>query len=332
MGRHRRSAAAPAAEQYAEGTAGHNPGARRRKRVGIPVRTGLLGVSAALAVGAVAVASGLLPGGDDYNVSGGPAADQVRSDGAPDLLTQGGSTTAPADRSSASAAAGRGTERAKAPTRSGSPKAGTPSASPSKTSEPTKTEKAAAAEEQARRTAAAKAPTASEKAPAARTTKSSAPASTSSPARTPAKPTTKPSASAPASGKTTAPAVATSAQAAVLALVNQERAKVGCSAVTASSSLASLAQNFSDDMAARGFFDHTDPDGQSPWDRASEAGVSGLGGENIARGQADAEAVMEAWMNSDGHRANILNCDYKTLGVGVHFGSGGPWWTQDFGF
>lgn len=332
MGRHRRSAAAPAAEQYAEGTAGQNPGARRRKRVGIPVRTGLLGVSAALAVGAVAVASGLLPGGDDYNVSGGPAADQVRSDGAPDLLTQGGSTTAPANRSSASAAAGRGTERAKAPTRSGSPKAGTPSASPSKTSEPTKTEEAAAAEEQARRTAAAKAPTAPEKAPAARTTKSSAPASASSPARTPAKPTTKPSASAPASGKTTAPAVATSAQAAVLALVNQERAKVGCSAVTASSSLASLAQNFSDDMAARGFFDHTDPDGQSPWDRASEAGVSGLGGENIARGQADAEAVMEAWMNSDGHRANILNCDYKTLGVGVHFGSGGPWWTQDFGF
>lgn len=60
--------------------------------------------------------------------------------------------------------------------------------------------------------------------------------------------------------------------------------------------------------------------------------MDGLGGENIARGQADAQAVMDAWMNSDGHRANILNCDYKTLGVGVHFGSGGPWWTQDFGF
>jgi uncharacterized protein YkwD len=85
-------------------------------------------------------------------------------------------------------------------------------------------------------------------------------------------------------------------------------------------------------MAARGFFDHTDPDGATPWDRAEKAGISDLGGENIARGQADAAAVMEAWMNSPGHRANILNCDFKTLGVGVHFGSGGPWWTQDFGY
>lgn len=118
----------------------------------------------------------------------------------------------------------------------------------------------------------------------------------------------------------------------MLALVNQERAKVGCSPVTASASLASLAQDFSDDMAARGFFSHTDPDGQTPWDRATKAGVTGLGGENIARGQADAQAVMASWMNSEGHRANILNCDYKTLGVGVHYGSGGPWWTQDFGF
>ena len=89
---------------------------------------------------------------------------------------------------------------------------------------------------------------------------------------------------------------------------------------------------FSDDMAARGFFDHTDPDGRTPWDRAAKAGVQGLGGENIARGQADARAVMDAWMNSPGHRANILNCEYKSLGVGVHFGPGGPWWTQDFGF
>ncbi|MEU9202562.1 CAP domain-containing protein [Streptomyces sp. NPDC048332] len=323
MGRHRRSAAAPAAEQTAEGTAGRNQGARRRKRGGLPVRTGLIGVSAALAVGAVAVASGLLPGGDNYNVSGGPAADQVRSEGTPDLLTQGGSTTAPADRGSASTAASRGSERPEAPTKSASPKAGTPSASPSLTSEPTRAktkEAAATATEQARRSAS--------KTPAAEPTKSSAP--TSAPA--PAKPTAKPSTSAPAARKTTAPAAATSAQAAVLALVNQERSKVGCSPVTASSSLASLAQSFSDDMAARGFFDHTDPDGQSPWDRAAKAGVSGLGGENIARGQADAEAVMEAWMNSEGHRANILNCDYKTLGVGVHFGSGGPWWTQDFGF
>ncbi|WP_309235732.1 CAP domain-containing protein [Streptomyces sp. TRM64462] len=100
----------------------------------------------------------------------------------------------------------------------------------------------------------------------------------------------------------------------------------------ASAELGALARAFSQDMAARDFFSHTDPDGDSPWDRAAQAGVEGLGGENIARGQADAAAVMESWMNSEGHRANILNCDFTTLGVGVHFGDGGPWWTQNFGF
>ncbi len=122
------------------------------------------------------------------------------------------------------------------------------------------------------------------------------------------------------------------AEAEVLRLVNTERATVGCTPVTADARLASLAGAFSADMAARGFFDHTDPDGNTPWARAQKAGVSTLAGENIARGQVDAAAVMESWMNSDGHRANILNCDFKTMGVGVYFGDGGPWWTQDFGY
>ncbi|GAA2517967.1 hypothetical protein GCM10010393_58650 [Streptomyces gobitricini] len=118
----------------------------------------------------------------------------------------------------------------------------------------------------------------------------------------------------------------------MLALVNAERAKVGCVPVRASRGLSALAGAYSEDMAERGFFSHTDPDGASPWDRAAKAGVEGLAAENIARGQADARAVMESWMNSDGHRANILNCDYTRLGVGVHFADGGPWWTQNFGF
>jgi uncharacterized protein YkwD len=122
------------------------------------------------------------------------------------------------------------------------------------------------------------------------------------------------------------------AEAEVLKLVNEERAKVGCSAVAANSALRELAEDFSEEMAERDFFDHTDPSGATPWDRAEKAGITDLGGENIARGQATAAAVMEAWMNSPGHRANILNCDFKTLGVGVHFGAGGPWWTQDFGY
>jgi uncharacterized protein YkwD len=125
---------------------------------------------------------------------------------------------------------------------------------------------------------------------------------------------------------------AAAAEAQVLQLVNEERAKVGCSPLAASSELTKLAENFSEAMAEQGFFDHTDPSGATPWDRAAKLGISNLGGENIARGQADAQAVMDAWMNSPGHRANILNCDFKTLGVGVHFGAGGPWWTQDFGY
>ncbi|MDQ0793767.1 CAP domain-containing protein [Streptomyces sp. B1I3] len=320
MGRHRRAGAAPAAEQQAADAADGRRGARRKKRSAAPLRTGLLGVSAAVAVGAVAVASGLLPGGDTYSVSGSSATDQVRAGGVPDLLTQGGASADPTGRASgsASAQASRGTDRSAAPSDSAS---ATPTAKPSAGA-------SKQAGRQTRKPAQTGKPTPTRtpertKAPSPEAKKSTSPA-----AKAPAAPRT-PSASP--SSETSSPAAA-SAQDAVLALVNEERAKVGCRPVTSSAPLTALAQNFSEDMAARAFFGHTDPDGATPWDRAAEAGVEGLGGENIARGQADAQAVMDAWMNSDGHRANILNCDYTTLGIGVHFGSGGPWWTQDFGF
>lgn len=301
MGRHSRSAAVPAAAAYAEDTAGrHRGGARRKKRVATPVKTGLLGVSAAMAVGAVAVASGLLPGGggDQYTVGGGPTGEQVRTEGAPELQQQGGASAQPTDLPSGSASS---PARARTPRTSASPSPKKPSATPS----------------EQKRTKAPVAPPKAEKTKAP-VTKAPAP---------PARPTTK-----AAENDSQAPAAPSSAATAVLTLVNQERAKVGCSPLRADASLAGLAQDFSDDMAARGFFDHTDPDGKTPWDRADQAGVQNLGGENIARGQADAAAVMDSWMNSEGHRANILNCDYTRLGVGIHTGSGGPWWTQDFGF
>nr|WP_307847269.1 CAP domain-containing protein [Streptomyces sp. F63] len=114
--------------------------------------------------------------------------------------------------------------------------------------------------------------------------------------------------------------------------MNRERRKAGCSPVAADPVLADLARAFSRDMAERDFFANTDPDGATPWDRAGKLGITGLGGENIARGQTTAEAVMDAWMDTPRHRANMLNCDYRTLGVGAHFGDGGPWWTQDFGY
>ncbi|MQS03977.1 CAP domain-containing protein, partial [Streptomyces alkaliterrae] len=129
-----------------------------------------------------------------------------------------------------------------------------------------------------------------------------------------------------------APDAWSSAESQILKLVNQERAKAGCQPLRADASLARLARDYSRDMARRGYFSHTDPDGRSPWDRAKARGISNMGGENIARGQANAQSVMDAWMKSPGHRANILNCDFRTLGVGAHFASGGPWWTQAFGY
>ncbi|MDH6113953.1 uncharacterized protein YkwD [Kitasatospora sp. MAP12-15] len=118
----------------------------------------------------------------------------------------------------------------------------------------------------------------------------------------------------------------------VLALVNIQRAQNGCGPVTANAKLQQAAQGQSDDMAARNFFDHTNPDGAGPQQRIDATGYQwSTWGENIAMGQPTPASVMDSWMNSPGHRANILNCAFKELGVGVHLGPGGPWWTQDFG-
>ncbi|MFE1500687.1 CAP domain-containing protein, partial [Streptomyces albidoflavus] len=117
----------------------------------------------------------------------------------------------------------------------------------------------------------------------------------------------------------------------VIALVNTERAKAGCGPLSHNATLTRAAQGHSDDMAARDFFDHTDPDGDGPGERVTAAGYPwSTYGENIAKGQSTPEQVMEAWMNSPGHRANILNCDFKEIGVGIHT-DGGPYWTQVFG-
>ncbi|MFE2234353.1 sigma-70 family RNA polymerase sigma factor [Streptomyces sp. NPDC059442] len=117
----------------------------------------------------------------------------------------------------------------------------------------------------------------------------------------------------------------------VISLVNAERAKAGCSPLTANSQLTRAAQAHSDDMAARDFFDHTNPDGKGPGDRVTATGYPwSTYGENIAMGQSSAEQVMESWMNSPGHRANILNCSFKEIGIGIH-DEGGPYWTQVFG-
>ncbi|WHM40422.1 sigma-70 family RNA polymerase sigma factor [Streptomyces sp. BPTC-684] len=169
------------------------------------------------------------------------------------------------------------------------------------------------------------------------------PSSSPSPSRSAASP--KPSAHSPAPHSTAArtPAPHTprvpnslakqgSAAQQVIALVNTERAKNGCGPVSDNSRLATAAQRHSDNMAAQGFFDHTDPSGAGPGERIHAADYQwSTYGENIARGQQSPADVMNSWMNSPGHRANILNCAFKELGVGIHNGPGGPWWTQDFG-
>ncbi|MES9525989.1 sigma-70 family RNA polymerase sigma factor [Streptomyces capoamus] len=149
----------------------------------------------------------------------------------------------------------------------------------------------------------------------------------STPKAAPAAPTTRPASRAPQAQPAPAGTVAQ-----VVALVNKERATAGCGPVTEDPQLDRAAQGHSDDMAARDFFDHTNPDGAGPGERITAAGYRwSTYGENIARGQQTPQAVMDSWMNSPGHRANILNCSFKNIGVGVHDGPGGPWWTQAFG-
>ena len=118
----------------------------------------------------------------------------------------------------------------------------------------------------------------------------------------------------------------------VVAIVNQRRAEAGCGPVAEDAGLAAVAFAHSADMGTRNYFDHNTLEGLSPWDRAAAGGVS-ASGENIAAGQVTAESAMESWMNSQGHKDNILNCGQTRLGVGVAQGSGdyGTYWTQLFG-
>ncbi|MFD3639903.1 sigma-70 family RNA polymerase sigma factor [Streptomyces griseus] len=115
-------------------------------------------------------------------------------------------------------------------------------------------------------------------------------------------------------------------------LVNAERAKEGCGPVTVNDQLNTAAQRHSADMEANDYFSHTSQDGRDPGDRITAAGYRwSTYGENIAKGQQTPADVMRSWMDSPGHRANILNCSFKEIGVGKQNSGGGPVWTQVFG-
>ncbi|MFF4714029.1 CAP domain-containing protein [Streptomyces eurythermus] len=341
-------------------------GGRRWLKAARPVRAALLGVSVAVVLGTAAVGSGAVPGLEHYRLGGGThttGGERTETVASPanTASEQGGTSGGVGAGAGATAGSGDGGAR---PTRSSSPSpSGAASASkpapagsaPARTAPGKPKPKAAPRKTPGTGRSKPAEPTAPTQSPGpAKPSVSGTPAK---PAPKPSKPESKPSKSAPKPSKSApkptepkatpsrtpeAPAPAPSSpadtvereaavEAEVLKLVNDERAKAGLGALAANSALTGLAEAFSDDMAARGFFAHTDPDGRTPWDRAARAGITGLGGENIGRGQADAAAVLAAWMDSPENRANILNPGFTAFGAGVHLGPGGPWWTLEFG-
>ncbi len=115
----------------------------------------------------------------------------------------------------------------------------------------------------------------------------------------------------------------------VIRLVNEKRAENGLRPLTADWELSRVARYKSQDMRDNNYFSHTSPVYGSPFDMIKNFGISyRSAGENIARGQATPQAVVNAWMNSSGHRANILNSSYNKIGVG--YVKNGNYWTQMF--
>lgn len=181
-------------------------------------------------------------------------------------------------------------------------------------------------------------PSRSRTSPSASPSKSASPTperTADKPARTTPPPSTPPlSAPKPtraASAPTTAASSAASGPTArVLELVNSERAKAGCAPVTVDTELTKAAQNHSQDMADHQNMSHTGSDGSSMTDRLARVGYQySSAGENVAAGYGTADSVMEGWMNSPGHKANILNCGFKEIGIGL--AGPGNYWTQNFG-
>ncbi|MFG3497533.1 CAP domain-containing protein [Streptomyces sp. NPDC047928] len=118
----------------------------------------------------------------------------------------------------------------------------------------------------------------------------------------------------------------------VVALANAERAKAGCPSLRVNGRLQAAAQGHADDMSARDYYEHDTPEGRDAGDRIEAAGYNWrTWAENIHRGPKDPATAMRDWMNSPGHRKNILNCAFKDIGVGVNLRSNGPWWVQNFG-
>ena len=140
-----------------------------------------------------------------------------------------------------------------------------------------------------------------------------------------------------------APAFADDTAKAVLAILNEARAKAGCGPLKLNSKLMAAAKQHAKAMAEKNFFGHKSKDGSKPGSRAKRQGYKyHIFAENIAAGQSTAESVAKSWLGSSGHRKNILNCKLKDTGIAVAYQSDdGPidgnskpyyyYWVQDFG-
>jgi len=118
----------------------------------------------------------------------------------------------------------------------------------------------------------------------------------------------------------------------ILTLVNAQRAKAGCKAVALDPRLTAAAAGHAQDMATNDYFSHTSRDGRTLVDRITATGYPIPRSENIAAGQPTVAAVMDAWMGSAGHRANILDCSTVAMGAArAQGGTYGIYWVQDFG-
>ena len=148
----------------------------------------------------------------------------------------------------------------------------------------------------------------------------------------PAKPTT--AAPAPAKPTTTAPAANSlgAYENQVVTLVNQERAKAGLAPLKINTKLAGVAERKAEDLRDKNYFAHNSPTYGSPFDMMKQFGITYTSaGENIAKGQKTPTEVMNGWMNSPGHKANIMNANYTEIGVGyVTDSNGTTYWVQHF--
>lgn len=127
-------------------------------------------------------------------------------------------------------------------------------------------------------------------------------------------------------------APAGSYESSVVSLVNKERAAQGLPALKFNSKLSNVAEAKAADLRDKNYFSHTSPTYGSPFDMMKSFGISyTAAGENIAKGYKTPDAVMQGWMNSPGHKANILNSSFTEIGVGyVTDGSGTGYWVQMF--